>query len=417
MRKPKRPKRLRHGKPCARITFTDPVTRQRREWCQMARTKDAARDLENEWRALLRQGIYSREREAAEILPPAIAGTFRAVAIAYRDAAAVAPVYENRVKLGGLADWKGVRSVIEHVLIPALGDRPIAEITHAELVRFRDARLAAPKLRPVRVKAKDAIKGRQAKMIETDGRRSIARINREMSVLRQIFSYAVDARAIDHNPTVGHRGKPLVILRAERPRERVLTIDEERALLKAYDDQELQRKEGARQGSRDVIVVLIDSGMRVGEVLRLVRRDVDLAAAVIRIPWEITKTKRPRLVPLSKRTRAIFTRRCAELAADVRPFADLSYQIVRDDFTAARTAAGIVGFRMHDLRATVATRLLEVGVSEVEIARMTGHRIKPGTATESATAPTLRKHYLRAGEKSIPRLADALDSIGSDDVN
>lgn len=415
MRKPKRPKRTRHGKPCARVTFNDPLTGERREWCQVTRTKDAARDLEHEWRALLRLGIYTRERQAPEI-PAAIAGTFRAVAIAYRDAAAVAPVYENRVKLSGLADWKGVRNVIEHVLIPALGDRVIAEITHAELVRFRDARIAAPKLRPVRVKAKDAIEGRQAKMIETDGRRSIARINREMSVLRQIFSYAVDARAIDHNPTVGHRGKPLVILRAERPRERVLTIDEERALLKAYDAQELQRKEGARQGSRDVIVVLLDSGMRVGEVLRLVRRDVDLEAAVVRIPWEITKTKRPRTVPLSKRTREIFTRRCAGLAADVRPFADLSYQIVRDDFTAARTAAGIVGFRLHDARATVATRLLEVGVSEVEIARMTGHTIKT-SATSAATAPTLRKHYLRAGEKSIPRLADALDSIGTNDVN
>ena len=73
--------------------------------------------------------------------------TFTELAERYKTAHVVEPIYENGVKIRGMKDWPGVKSIIEKILIPAVGPRRVASLTFPDLEELRNARLAAPKRR------------------------------------------------------------------------------------------------------------------------------------------------------------------------------------------------------------------------------------------------------------------------------
>ena len=210
-----------------------------------------------------------------------------------------------------------------------------------------------------------------------------------------------DLGVIVRNPMRGGRDRSLVNLSAERPRDRVLTAAEETRLLKAFRAPEIVR-------SRDYFIVALDTGMREAEMFGLTVAAIDFEAKVIRLPWEITKTKKARIVAMSRRVKDILQARCASRSRGDRIFSDLSDTVVRKDFIAAKAAAKVEDFRMHDCRATVATRFLESGLSEAEIAMMTGHRFQRREGS-AGSSPVLRKYYLRLTPQTITRAANAMD--------
>jgi hypothetical protein len=141
----------------------------------------------------------------------------------YMGANVCAPIYEHGMKLRGMQDHRGVRSIIRNILIPALGSKLIDGIVYDDLRRLRDERLAAPRLRGGK------------KIVPSKGTRSIARVNREMSVARAIFNYAInDLGILQRNPCRAGRGRSIVVLAAETPRDRVLSLDEEKRMLAKY---------------------------------------------------------------------------------------------------------------------------------------------------------------------------------------
>jgi integrase len=350
----------------------------RHEWRRVAdpNTKAVAGELVRE--QLRKIGAPVEDVHPA-VQPPM---AFSLVATKYKETYVRPPVYDNGVKTAGMQDWRGVASIIDKILIPSLGTKLISDITYDDMRRLRDGRRAAPRLRGGR------------KISAAKGQRSIARVNREMSVARAIFNYAIDdLRILDRSPMRAGRGKSLVVLAAEVPRDRVLSADEEARLFGNYP---------AR--SVDYFIVAIDTGMREAEMFGLDSAHCDFTVDVIRLPWQITKSKKPRVIPMSKRVRALLKRR-AKSAGPV--FADLSPTIVRDDFIDAKAAAKVANFRMHDCRATVATRLLQAGLSEAEIAMMTGHRFRHQHGG-GGDAPILRKHYLRLTSETLKRAATAI---------
>ena len=360
-------------------TVIDPKTQKaKRRWRKARAVSKAAAASARD--RLLRDLFDSRG--TSEVIE-----TFADLARAYVDAHCHAPVYENGVKLHGIKDHRGVRAIITNVFVPKLGNRFISAITYPELKSIRDGRLTAPKLHGGR------------KTVETKGQRSIARVNREFAVLRSVLNYAVDLRVIERNPMNAGRGKSLVVLSAETPRDRVMSSIEEKALLAAFKAEKILR-------SRDFIIALIDTGLRFAELSLLEFRDIDTPGRAIRLRWETTKNKKPRTVPLSSRLEAIVTSRRNDAPAGARVFEGLSYTIVRDDFRQARQAAGLLDLRIHDLRTTFATRLLQRGWSEREIARMTGH-----TVNRVNVAPTLGKHYLHLDSDALIRAAATLDGF------
>jgi integrase len=360
---------------------------KRREWRRIADPNTRAVGWE-----LVREELRRMAGDKSERAAPGHP-LFRDVAAEFIAANVCAPIYSEGVKLRGMKDHKGVAAIIERTLIPALGSRPVYQITFAELQAVRDARLTSPKLRGGKT------------IVETTGQRSIARVNREMSVLRAIMNFAIDSGYIARNPmTAGSssRKRSLVVMGAERPRERVMTFEEERRLHVTYEASNARR-------SHNYFTVAADTGLRESEMFGLTAGDCDFTAKQIVLPWAITKSKRARTIPMSERVRAILAARCRARTPGEPVFSDLTRTIVRNDFRNVKAAANVVDLHLHDMRATVATRLLQAGISEAEIAMMTGHRMRAGGRDESATAPVLRRHYLRLTPETITRAAAAID--------
>jgi integrase len=124
---------------------------------------------------------------------------------------------------------------------------------------------------------------------QSSRQRSITAVNRELELLRTIFSFA------EHNDWVAKspfkKGASLISKASERQRDRVLTLDEEARLLAACS--------GRRAHLRPLVITALDTGMRRGELLKLVWPDVDFALDLIRVRATNTKTERPRTIGIT----------------------------------------------------------------------------------------------------------------------
>src|SRR5437870_5925178 len=112
-------------------------------------------------------------------------------------------------------------------------------------------------------------------------------------------------------------------------RTRFLIPAEEQRLLAAFTD----------PIKRDVAVFLADTGARVNEALKLTWKDLESNPALDAVTFWITKTKRPRTVPLTARAKACLVR--AKEAGRPRPF-PVRYSAMWDAFTAAKRKAGLI---------------------------------------------------------------------------
>lgn len=118
----------------------------------------------------------------------------------------------------------------------------------------------------------------------TTRQRSIATVNRELSLLRRIFNVAVENGWLLKNPF--STGKSLINPGDEKPRERILTKEEEQSLLAACD--------GPRAHLKPIIIMALDTGIRRGEMLKLRWVDIDFENRIINTQALNTKTIRER---------------------------------------------------------------------------------------------------------------------------
>jgi integrase len=197
---------------------------------------------------------------------------------------------------------------------------------------------------------------------------TIATMNRELGVLRRIFSITVREEWMRRNPF--GMGEPLISPASERQRERILTIDEERRLLEACHRSEV----------RALIICLVDTGARLSELLvHLTWKAVCFTSRTITIHAMTTKTLTARQVTMTERTYRELTamwEASAKIEED-RVF-DKTVRIVRRDFRLACEAAKIPygspeGITLHSLRHTAATRLVRGQMPIHLVGRILGH--------------------------------------------
>src|SRR5437762_1424962 len=81
-------------------------------------------------------------------------------------------------------------------------------------------------------------------------------VNRELGVLRRVLNVALANGWIHRSPFT--MGKSLISVGDEKPRERILTLEEEARLLAAC--------EGPRAHLRAILICALDTGMRRGEL-------------------------------------------------------------------------------------------------------------------------------------------------------
>lgn len=197
--------------------------------------------------------------------------------------------------------------------------------------------------------------------------------NRCLSVLRQVFDYALERQLVDSNPAIG------IKRHKEAKRTRLLSLEEYAAIYKH-----------APPRLQVIMDLCIRTGERISDVLKI--RRTDLTEEGIR--FEQMKTGARRVVPWTAELRAVVDKAKA-LPGSVRGLTLLcnrrgkapDYSTVKIQWDTARKAAGVPDARIHDLRAVAATWARKQG--------------KNPTALLGHSSPAQTERYLRDKEEVL----------------
>jgi integrase len=187
--------------------------------------------------------------------------------------------------------------------------------------------------------------------------REVATVNRYLAFLRFVLNRAYRRwRLLDRVPAINQR-------RERNGRIRFLTPKEEDTLL------EYLSSDPTLSEMHDLVIVLLDTGMRLSEVLNLSYDDVDFNTRMI-TSW-INKGNKPRSIPMTRRVHEVMQRRCnlPEIFAMTLDQAQRMWKKVR-------VALGYKDdkqFVMHMLRHTCASRLVQAGVDLYTVKEILGH--------------------------------------------
>jgi integrase len=239
----------------------------------------------------------------------------------------------------------------------------LAEITAARISAARDA-LAAGKYK----RGKDELDDDGQVTAEAKGyQRSGATTNRYLATLSHMLSIATkEWRLLDRNPVADISRK-----KESRGRTRFLTDGERDKLLNAC-------KASAWADLNTLVILAISTGARRGELITLKWDAVDLKAGKAVVTE--TKNDEPRTLPLvGKALEALRAMKLRGSAKSEYVFPNPSgfpgpFEQFDHRWYEALTAAGIEGFRFHDLRHCCASYLAANGASLLEIADVLGHK-------------------------------------------
>jgi integrase len=276
-----------------------------------------------------------------------------------------------------LSSIQSDRSLISKHILPMIGRRKVAEITHADVEQLhRQVTATAP----------------------------IA-ANRAVALLSKAMSLAIRWGWRTDNPCHG------IERNQEERREPYLTPAELGRLCGA-----LNRRQGKLEAA--CIAFLMLTGARRGEALTARWRDFDPAAGVWTKPSSHTKQKRTHRVPLSAAARAVLVQLAERLAphesaADAYVFGGPGMiHRLRGTWGAVREEAKLPRLRLHDLRHAYASVLASGGLSLPIIGALLGH----STPTTTARYAHLLDDPLRQATERVGSLWQALSDGAKGDV-
>jgi len=220
---------------------------------------------------------------------------------------------------------------------------------------------------------------------------SPATVNRDITLLKAIMNWAVKKGLLNENPV--RQVKKMEETGERRPE---LSGDDEERLIEACPN-----------WLKPVVIIAIYTGMRMGEILSLRWKDVDLKKGSIAIRGETTKTRKGRSIPMTARVREIVEALPRGLHGDMPLFPsgkghERRVGKVSGKFgEVIKKLKGQFGgiwedFRFHDLRHVFATRLIERGVNIRVIQGLLGHKtlamiIRYGDVTAEAKRQAIQQ--------------------------
>ena len=219
-------------------------------------------------------------------------------------------------------------------------------------------------------------------------------IRRYLATLSSLFAFAEQSGWLAQNP-VAHFDKRS--LPEALPRTRFLSQAEYRRLLAS-----------AEPHLRHLIEMAVETGMRMGELFGLRWEQVHLERREVRLV--VTKSNRPRVIPLSDRAVAILAaspRIATSPYVFTNPQTGKRYRNLWQSFRKACSRAGITDFRWHDLRHTFASWHVQNGTDLYRLSRMLGH----STLQMSARYAHLATEHLH---QAVRNMATSLATVASD---
>lgn len=191
-------------------------------------------------------------------------------------------------------------------------------------------------------------------------------IVRDLRAIRPLFNYAYSRKKFFGRNPVSESGLPQI----NDYRDRVLTTIEQERLFKNSTPELVA-----------IIRLALNTGMRRDEFLFLKWEWVNLQEGLITLPHTHTKTNKSRKVPINNVVRKILLERKLQSDGNENVFH------VSDTMSGSRTwlqrafrkackQACIEDMRIHDLKHTAITRMVEAGIPLIDISKMVGTSIK-----------------------------------------
>ena len=217
-------------------------------------------------------------------------------------------------------------------LLPVFGCLKLCELTTELVSDYRDGRLRTVK--PATVY------------------QELSFMRRMFNVARREWKWTKENPVADLSFAVGNKNA----------RDRWLTIEEEKKLLECSTNP---------VWLRTLLVFALHTGMRRGEILDLLWKDVDFFRKLVTVVK--SKNGEKRGIPMSQ---TLYTTlkgmsKIVDISSRVFP---ISVRSLREAFDKTLKKAGIEDFHFHDLRHTFATRLVQNGVDLYKVKELLGHK-------------------------------------------
>lgn len=196
--------------------------------------------------------------------------------------------------------------------------------------------------------------------------------NRLLALVSVVFS-----KAIAHELHPGPNPAAGVECFPEESRDRRLTAGEVPRLIAALEEE-------PNATLRDFIFILFFTGARRSNVLAMRWDEIDMHERIWRIP--MTKNGKPQIVPLEEPELKILERRLAEAKGNPWVFPgrsdNTSGHLTRPEhgWTRILERAGISGLRLHDLRRSLGSWMVDTGASLPTIGQALHHQSQSTTA-------------------------------------
>jgi integrase len=269
---------------------------------------------------------------------------------------------------------------IEKHLMPCFGGRRMASITTSDVRSYILERQSAREVtkKAYTIKRKDGTTVTVSEQRWSTKGPSNAEINRELTILKRMFTLSMQAGKLVHRPHI-----PML---------------EERNTRKGFFELEMLRDVLAHlpESLRPVIEFAYITGWRIpSEVLTLEWRQVDFNAGEVRLDPETTKNREARVFPMTDDLRSLLEARYAEhqalrLKGQIVPW--VFFRMVAKGrrsvqgprrirafnkaWASACAAAGCPGRIPHDLRRTAVRNMNRRGVTERVAMALAGHKTR-----------------------------------------
>lgn len=271
------------------------------------------------------------------------------------------------------------RQMLNKIILPKIASRAVADVTKHDLESLHHSLRETP-----------------------------YRGNRVLALLSVMFTYAMECGWRGDNPCHG------IPRFQEDRRERWLTGDEIQRLLVALD-------EHSDQSSADAIRLLLFTGAREMEILKATWDEFDLVRGIWTRPSHHSKSRRIEHVPLNKATVAVLTRMHESKSSSYLfpgENGDGPRTTIRRPWMQVLKRAGLVtveevpgkrrkvvkryrpAIRLHDLRHSFASHLVNRGTSLQIVGKLLGH-----------TTTAVTERYAHVADRALREASDVMSQV------